>query len=245
MSDDPKSASAETWISASDSKATLQTVQDAVSELWRVVDSLSRVRSERQEYYRVTIFGSARLTSDGGVYQDVKRLAAELASLGCDIVTGGGPGLMQAANEGEAIGDASGRTRSYGLRIELPFEQGANPFVERLFHHGTFFSRLHHFVTLSSAYVVVAGGIGTMLELAMVWQLMQVRQLHNTPLILIGPMWKELVAWAERSMAQTTPPMAGVDDVRIPTCVNSVDEAIAILRDHHAQWLATGAPAPS
>lgn len=226
----------EKWVCAEDSEATLRVVEQSVIDLWKVVDSLSRIRPDQQSHFRVTIFGSARLTPDQQIYSDVRRLAGELASLGCDIVTGGGPGLMQAANEGERIGDIKNRTKSFGLRVDLEFEQQANPFVERMYHHGTFYSRLQNFVRLSSAYVVVAGGIGTLLELTLVWQLLQVRKLHGTPLILLGPMWKGLVDWAKNSMANQPPFLADPKDMEIPTCVDTVDEVMAILKQHHRMW---------
>ena len=112
--------------------------------------------------------------------------------MGCDIVTGGGPGLMQAANEGASEAITPEKDRSLGIRIELPFEQEVNPFVDQVFEHRTFFSRLHHFVLVSDAFVVVPGGIGTVLETFMIWQLLQVRQVQNTPLILIG---KKITDW--------------------------------------------------
>src|SRR6185312_8001638 len=125
---------------------------------------------------------------------------------GCDIFTGGGPGLTQAANEGAS--HASWSDRSVGIRVELPFEQEVNPFVERAFEHESFFTRLHHFVLTSDAYVVVPGGIGTVLELAMVWQLLQVKHIHDTPLILVGKMWGELVSWAETNLLRPELPLA-------------------------------------
>ena len=85
--------------------------------------------------------------------------------------------------EGEELG---GGVRSIGVRIKLPFEQGANPFVEQLYTHETFYTRLHQFVRLSSAFIVVGGGIGTTLETLMVWQLLQVRQVTDVPLMLTG-----------------------------------------------------------
>ena len=85
--------------------------------------------------------------------------------------------------------------RSVGIRIELPFEQETNPFVGQADQHRTFFSRLHHFMIVSDAFVVVPGGIGSLLELSLAWQLLQVRRLYNTPLILVGSMWAELVKW--------------------------------------------------
>jgi predicted Rossmann-fold nucleotide-binding protein len=82
----------------------------------------------------------------------------------------------------------------------------------------------------------VPGGIGTVLELMMIWQLLQVRKLANTPLILIGPMWDELVAWHAKFMLRPEVPLASPEDMKIPRCVPGAEEAIAILREHHAAW---------
>ena len=173
----------------SDEAATTELVVGAVMGLWDIVNNLTRLRPSKRERYRVTIFGSARAKPGTFVYDEVKRVAAALAEMGCDIITGGGPGLMQAANEGAAAANAPERNRSVGIRVELPFEQEVNPFVEQAFEHKTFFTRLHHFVLTSDAFVVAPGGIGTVLELTMVWQLLQVKHLHDTPLILVGKMW--------------------------------------------------------
>src|SRR5438046_10398582 len=120
--------------------------------------------------------------------------------MGCDIISGGGPGLMQAANEGAHSVQPRPLKRSVGSRIALPFEQEVNPFVGQVYEHRTFFSRLHHFMIMSDAFVVVPGGIGTLLELSLAWQLLQVSKLYNTPLILVGKMWAELIEWGRRSM---------------------------------------------
>ncbi|HAX79957.1 MAG TPA: lysine decarboxylase [Cyanobacteria bacterium UBA11372] len=223
-------------ISAYDDRATFKTVESAVLQLWDVVDNLTRIYPPKHERYRVTIFGSARLHPEDLLYTQVRQLASELTAMGCDIVTGGGPGLMQAANEGSVIADPENLTQSIGVRIALEQEQQANPFVEEVYHHRTFFSRLHHFVVLSDAFVVVPGGIGTTLETMMVWQLLQVRKLHHVPLILVGSMWVDLVDWAERHMVEVTPPLANAVDVRIPTCVETCSEAIALLQQYQTQW---------
>ena len=118
----------------------------------------------------------------------MKRAAAAFAEMGCDIVTGGGPGLMQAANEGAA--KRSGAPGLVGIRVELPFEQDVNPFVEQAFSTRRSSRRLHHFVIASDAFVVVPGGIGTVLETLMIWQLLQVRHVDHVPLILVGKMWR-------------------------------------------------------
>jgi len=217
-------------VAVAESERTFQTIEQALVDLWSVVNELSRVRPPRKKFYRVTIFGSSRMFPGDEVYEDVRRLAAKLSSMGCDIVTGGGPGLMQAANEGAHEGDPDGRTRSYGLAIQLPTEEQPNPFVEKLYRHKTFFSRLHHFVRLSSAFIVVQGGIGTTLEALMTWQLLQVRHIQDTPFVLLGPMWKSLVSWSKRYMLKTDPPMAEADDLALPTCVETVDHVIEVIR---------------
>jgi uncharacterized protein (TIGR00730 family) len=224
-------------ISLADEEAVKQVLVNTIFGLWDIVNNLTRLKPSKTERYRVTIFGSARAKPGSFVYEEVKRVATALAEMGCDIITGGGPGLMQAANEGAAAANAPQRSRSVGIRVDLPFEQEVNPFVEQAFEHKTFFSRLHHFVLTSDAFVVTPGGIGTVLELMLVWQLLQVRHVHDTPLILVGKMWAELVDWARKNLLKPELNLANPEDMTIPRCVNSADEAIALIRDHHEQWL--------
>lgn len=234
---DPRSEAPEI-VSLQDQERTLEVVAQSVLGLWEVVNNLTRLRPARREHFRVTIFGSARIATDHWVYAAVRDLAAELARMGCSIVTGGGPGLMQAANEGASIGAPDGGARSTGIRVHLPFEQDANAFVTEAFEHKTFFSRLHHFVLVSDAFVVVPGGIGTVLELMMVWQLLQVRKLADTPLVLIGDMWNGLIDWHRRAMLRPGAELASEADLKIPICVPGAAEALAVLREHHAAWRA-------
>ena len=163
--------------------------------------------------------------------------------MGCDIITGGGPGLMQAANEGAAT--APDRAQSVGIRVDLPFEQDVNAFVTEAFEHRTFFTRLHQFVLASDAFIVAPGGIGTVLETMMIWQLLQVRHLQGTPLILVGNMWPGLIEWARRSMLAIDPPLANIEDMAIPRCVANADAAIALIREHHQLWLSRQENGPS
>src|SRR5215471_13570583 len=224
-------------ISLADEEAVKQLLVKTVFGLWDIVNDLTRLKPSKHERYRVTIFGSARAKPGSFVYEEVKRVASALAQMGCDIITGGGPGLMQAANEGASAVNAPERNRSVGIRVDLPFEQEVNPFVEEAFEHKTFFSRLHHFVLTSDAFVVAPGGIGTVLELMLIWQLLQVKHVHDTPLILIGNMWAELVDWARKNLLKPELKLANPEDMAIPRCVTTADEAIGILRDHHAKWL--------
>lgn len=235
MSSEQKSPDATRLVSLGEEDAVKKILAATVLDLWKVVNNLTRLRPSKRERYRVAIFGSARAQPGTFVYDEVKRVATALAAMGCDIVTGGGPGLMQAANEGAKEAGAPG---SVGIRVELPFEQDVNPFVEQAFEHETFFTRLHHFVIASDAFVVVPGGIGTVLEMLMVWQLLQVRHVDHVPLILVGKMWKGLVDWTRTAMLDPRLALASPDDLQIPRCLETADEAIAVVRDFHQKWTA-------
>lgn len=143
--------------------------------------------------YRVAIFGSARIKEGDREYRDVYEIARGLAALGFDIVTGGGPGLMQAANAGHRSVPTT--SHSIGLNIKLPREQLANPFLDIKKEFDRFSSRLDTFMSLSDAVVVASGGIGTLLELFYSWQLVQVGHLCKTPIILFGDIWRPLLHW--------------------------------------------------
>jgi uncharacterized protein (TIGR00730 family) len=216
-------------VNISDEEAVKKVLVDSVLGLWDVVNNLTRIKPSRNDRYRVTIFGSARAKPGTIAYEETKRAAKELAAMGCDIITGGGPGLMQAANEGV---DAAGAAKSMGIRVDLPFEQEVNPFVELAYEHKTFFTRLHHFVLASDAFIVAPGGIGTVLETMMIWQLLQVHHIEKTPLILVGKLWPGLVEWVRNSMLSFETPLINVEDVDIPICVNSAEDAIDIIRRH-------------
>jgi uncharacterized protein (TIGR00730 family) len=216
-------------VSLSDEEAVKKVVVDSVLGLWDVVNNLTRLKPSHRDRYRVTIFGSARARPGTVAYEETKRVSKALAEMGCDIITGGGPGLMQAANEGVEL---AGKSESLGIRVDLPFEQEVNPFVELAFEHRTFFTRLHHFVLASDAFIVAPGGIGTVLETMMIWQLLQVRHLDQTPLVMVGVMWPGLIAWVRDEMLSFETPLVNPEDVNIPICVANSDEAIAIIRSH-------------
>ncbi len=220
-------------VSLGDEEAVKKVLTESVLGLWDVVNNLTRLQPTKRDRYRVTIFGSARAKPGTVAYDETKRAAKALADMGCDIITGGGPGLMQAANEGV---ETAGQAKSMGIRVDLPFEQEVNPFVELAFEHRTFFTRLHHFVLASDAFIVAPGGIGTVLETMMIWQLLQVRHLEKTPLILVGKLWPGLVEWVRDSMLSFETPLINAADVDIPVCVENADEAIEIIREHREEW---------
>jgi uncharacterized protein (TIGR00730 family) len=206
----------------------------AIYQLWETINDLDQIQPERVDHYRVSIFGSSRIRRGDPVYDEVKKLSYELAHMGIDIVTGGGPGLMEAANSGAIEGQIESHARSFGLAIHLPSEEQSNPFVDKVFRHRTFFSRLHHFVRLSSAFIVMPGGIGTALELFMVWQLLQVKHMKEHPVILVGTMWTGLIDWISETMVSrglVIPP-----DLDVVNVVASSEEAIPIIRASYERY---------
>ena len=227
------------FVSLGDEQQVLEVVTATTYKLWEAVNTLTRLRPTKRDRYRVTIFGSARTPSDHWVYRAVRDLAAELTRLDCVVITGGGPGLMRAANEGVHVANPAAAAGSVGIRVDLPFEQEVNAFVTEAFEHGTFFTRLHQFVLMSDAFVVVPGGIGTILETMMVWQLLQVQKLHDTPLILAGKMYGELVEWASKHMLAPDFPLASPEDMQIPVCVEDGPAILRLIREHHAAWAQT------
>jgi uncharacterized protein (TIGR00730 family) len=199
-----------------------------IRSLYRVIAWVDRKAPLERRYFRVAIFGSSRIQETDATYAAVKELARKLSYMGCDIVTGGGPGLMRAANEGARAGAYRYKTRSFGLTILLPLEEQPNPFLDEVAQHSTFFSRLHQFIRLSHAYIVVDGGIGTTLEAMMVWQLLQVKMLKDRPLIFVGPMWRGLRSFIEQEIVARG--YASPPDLEVAVWVNTLDEALSAVQ---------------
>lgn len=161
----------------------------------RKIIELDLAKELKKDHFRVTIFGSARIQKGDKIYDDVFNLAKMIGEEGYDIVTGGGPGLMEAANAGHYEGDKLDKLDSIGLRIDLSFEQNVNEFVEVKKKFSRFAERLEAFVALSDVFVISPGGIGTALELFYAWQLVQVKKSEFKPILLIGEMWEKLIYW--------------------------------------------------
>jgi uncharacterized protein (TIGR00730 family) len=140
----------------------------------------------------VTIFGSARIGPDDPRYEAAQETARLLAEAGFAIITGAGPGIMEAANKGAKLGNG----RSIGCNIELPFEQGANPYVDTLVNFRYFFVRKTMFIKYSNAFVIFPGGFGTLDELFEALTLIQTGKISQFPIILFGTdYWAGLVRW--------------------------------------------------
>jgi hypothetical protein len=142
---------------------------------------------------------------------------------------------MMAANEGARSGAYRHRTRSFGLTILLPLEEQPNPFLDEVLAHKTFFSRLHQFIRLSHAYIVVDGGVGTTLEALMVLQLLQVKVLRDRALIFVGPMWRGLRDWLREEVVSQR--LAGPDLLDLAHWVDTVEEAVEIVRAERDRFL--------
>jgi uncharacterized protein (TIGR00730 family) len=145
----------------------------------------------------VTIFGSARTPRTDPNYGVAVATARRLARAGFAIITGGGPGIMEAANRGAR----EGKGRSIGCGIELPHEQGLNPFVDEAVNFRYFFVRKTMFVKYAEAFVIFPGGFGTLDELFEALTLIQTRKVRNFPVVLVGTAyWAGLMAWAKDTL---------------------------------------------
>ncbi len=142
----------------------------------------------------VTIFGSARVGPDDPHYENARAVSFELAKAGFAVITGAGPGIMEAANRGAKEGGG----RSVGCNIELPFEQGANPYVDTLVNFRYFFVRKTMFIKYSSAFIIFPGGFGTLDELFESLTLIQTGKIYQFPVILFGRhYWAGLLRWLQ------------------------------------------------
>lgn len=175
----------------------------------------------------VTIFGSARTPPTHPSYKAAVTLAKGLAKHHLAVVTGGGPGIMEAANRGAS----EGKGKSVGLNIELPFEQKGNRFANIPIDFHYFFSRKVCFVKYSIAFVFMPGGFGTLDEFFEVLTLVQTHRITRFPLILFGrDYWKGLLKWAKGTLEKDG--FISPGDLELCTLTDDPDEAIAIILDY-------------
>ncbi|HSB09321.1 MAG TPA: TIGR00730 family Rossman fold protein [Blastocatellia bacterium] len=177
----------------------------------------------------VTVFGSARFTEDHAYYDLARHLGAQLSRIGFTVMTGGGSGIMEAANRGAKEAGGS----SIGCNIELPFEQKPNPYLDRVLTFRYFFVRKVMLVKYSYAFVVMPGGVGTMDELFEAVTLIQTRKIQNFPVVLMGKeYWQPLEHFLEQMIQAGTIDKADLDLLLL---TDSVDEAIAHIQKHGIQ----------
>ena len=177
--------------------------QELARESWKIfqimgefVDGFERLARIRPS---VSIFGSASTPVDDPLYKLTEEIALKLSDAGFAVVSGGGPGLMEAANKGAY----EGKSPSIGLNIQLPHEQSANAYQDISLYFRHFFSRKVMFVKYASAYVVMPGGFGTLDELAEILTLVQTTKTRRIPIVLVhSPFWQGLVDWFRNTLVK-------------------------------------------
>jgi len=191
---------------------------------------------EESRFYRVCIFGSARIKPETKAYNDVFTLARYLAWEGVDVLTGGGPGLMEAGNKGAKLGqeEKQSKSLSFGISIALDFEPEPNLHLDVKRHHHRFSSRLDDFMRLSNAVVVTPGGIGTLLELFFTWQLIQVKHIEPRPVVLMDrDYWTGVVDWMRAHKLERG--LISAKDFDGISIVDTPEEVLEIVsKDHRA-----------
>ena len=171
----------------------------------------------------VTVFGSARIKPTDPLYNDAYELGKSLSNSGYNVFTGGGPGIMSAANKGAY----EGKSKSIGLNIELPQEQSSNPYLDENITFDYFFSRKVMLVKYSSACVYFPGGYGTADELMEVLTLMQTNKMKKVPIILYdSKFWASLLLWIEQSVEKSYVSKENFELIRV---VDSIEEIINIV----------------
>ena len=202
-------------------------------EPWRVLrimgEFVGAIEDMEEVGPAVSIFGGSRVAPESDAYGNARELARRLASEGFAIITGGGPGVMEAGN----LGAKEGGGESVGLNIELPHEQSPNAHQTLSLSFRYFFLRKLMFVKYSAGYVVMPGGFGTLDELFTSLTLIQTKKAYPFPVILFGrSYWAGLMDWIRETLVPAG--TVGADDPELITVVDSVDDAVDLLLLHKA-----------
>jgi len=201
-------------------------------ESWRVFEIMSEFVESTERLSRispaVSIFGSARVAEDHPYYQLTEEIARQLSDAGFSVLSGGGPGIMEAANKGAFYG----KSPSVGLNIQLPHEQNNNRYqdISQTFRH--FFARKVMFVKFASAYVVMPGGFGTMDELMEALTLVQTGKSRKIPIILVNSVfWQDLVNWFRNTLVREG--MIDAADLDLIKIIDEPKEVVAAIFHHY------------
>lgn len=214
----------------------------SAQEAWRVFGIMSEFVEATQRLTdirpAVSIFGSARTAPDSPYYVLTERIARLLSDAGFAVISGGGPGVMEAANKGAF----QGKSPSVGLNIQLPHEQVANEYqdISQTFRH--FFARKYMFVRYANAYVVMPGGFGTLDELLEALTLIQTGKSRRIPIILVHePFWRGLVDWFRKTLVDEG--MISPEDLDLIRVIDKPEDIVAAIFDHYQSC--SFAPRPS
>ncbi|MDP3538050.1 MAG: TIGR00730 family Rossman fold protein [Azonexus sp.] len=213
-----------------ESEALLQSA--SARESWRIFGIMSEFveATERLAAIKpaVTIFGSARVKVDSPYYELTERTARLLSDSGFSVISGGGPGIMEAANKGAYFG----KSPSIGLNIQLQHEQQANPYqdISQTFRH--FFARKYMFVRFASAYVVMPGGFGTLDELMEALTLIQTGKARKIPLILVcSDFWKGMIDWFKERLVEEK--MVDPEDIKLIQLIDEPELVVEAIFKHY------------
>lgn len=183
----------------------------------------------------VSLFGSARTKPDNRYYKLAEEIAFKLTQNGYGVITGGGPGIMEAANKGAQRGDGI----SVGLNIHLPFEQSSNPYIDadKLITFKHFFVRKVVFQKYAQGFIVLPGGFGTFDEFFESATLIQTGKIGKFPIVLVGTeFWKGMISWIEK-VVQEEEKNISPEDLDLFKVVDTADEAVAVINDFYAKYL--------
>lgn len=183
----------------------------------------------------VSIFGSARTKEDNKYYKLAEEIAYELTTHGYGVITGGGPGIMEAGNKGAKRGNG----QSVGLNIELPFEQGSNEYIDydKLINFNFFFVRKVMFIKYSQGFIILPGGYGTFDELFEAITLIQTEKILKFPVVLVGKeYWSGLLEWIKNTVLQEEQNI-NTEDLDILHVVDTAKEALQIINDFYSKYL--------
>lgn len=204
----------------------------ASQEAWRVFGIMSEFveATQRLSAIRpaVSIFGSARTRPESPYYKLTEDIARQLSDAGFSVISGGGPGIMEAANKGAYFG----KSPSVGLNIQLPHEQTANVYqdISQTFRH--FFARKYMFVRFASAYVVMPGGFGTLDELLEALTLIQTGKSHRIPIILVHePFWRGMVDWFRTTLVDEK--VISPEDLGLIQIIDKPEDVVEAIFKHY------------
>ncbi len=205
---------------------------DITRDSWRVLRIQSEVvdgfENLKEVRTAVSIFGSARTPDNDPYYKKAEELSRKLADEGISVISGGGPGIMTAANKGA---QKSGKALSIGLNIELPFEQEPNPHQDIALEFRYFFVRKLMFVRYSTAFIFFPGGYGTLDELGDVLCLIQTKKIENIPVILFGKkFWEGMIQWFDKTMLDGN--FIAEEDIKRLVITDDIDETISVIKDY-------------
>ena len=183
----------------------------------------------------VSIFGSARTQADKEYYLLAEEIAYQLTQKGYGVITGGGPGIMEAGNKGAQRGNG----KSVGLNIELPFEQSANPYIDadKLIDFDYFFVRKVIFIKYAQGFVVMPGGFGTLDELFEALTLIQTQKIGRFPIVLVGSdFWSGLIDWIKKVMLEKEKNISP-EDLDLFAVVDTAEDAVAHIDEFYNKYL--------